>query len=101
MKPPISAFPKCYIEQIAAQRSMTVFDWIEMAKALDADGLEMYDGFFTSLEPGYLDSIGDAIGDAGFIMPMLCCSPDFTNPAADSRKREIDRHANLIAVTQR
>ena len=29
---------------------MSVFDWIEMARSLDADGLEMYDGFFTSLE---------------------------------------------------
>src|SRR4051812_44840833 len=30
MMPQISAFPKCYIEQIAAERSMSVFDWIEM-----------------------------------------------------------------------
>jgi sugar phosphate isomerase/epimerase len=101
MKPRISAFPKCYIEQIAAQRSMSVFDWIEMARGLDADGLELYDGFFTSLEPTYLDSVRAAIEDAGFVMPMLCCSPDFTNPDTDSRKREIDRHANLIAVTHR
>src|SRR5262245_25014000 len=101
MKPRISAFPKCYIEQIAAQRSMTVFDWIEMAQALDADGMEMYDGFFTSLEPGYLDTVRDSLEAAGFVMPMLCCSPDFTTPNADSRKREIDRHANLIAVTHR
>ena len=52
----IAAFPKCYIDQIAGDRSMSVFDWIEMARSLDADGLEMYDGFFTSLEPSYLDS---------------------------------------------
>src|SRR3954469_20470229 len=95
----ISAFPKCYIDDIAAKRSMTVFDWIDRAKTLDADGLEMYDGFFTSLEPTYLDTVREAIEAAGFVMPMLCCSPDFTNPDADSRKREIDREANLIAVT--
>ena len=57
----ISAFPKCYIDQIAGDRSMSVFDWIEMARSLDADGLEMYDGFFTSLEPAYLDRVGEAI----------------------------------------
>ena len=101
MQPKISAFPKCYIEQIAAQRSMSVFDWIGMATALDADGLEMYDGFFTTLEPGYLDSVRESIEAAGFVMPMLCCSPDFTNPDADARRREIDREANLIAVTHR
>ena len=76
----LSAFPKCYLDQIAGDRTMTVFDWIEQAETLDADGLEMYDGFFTSLEPDYLDRVGEAIRAAGFAMPMLCCSPDFTNP---------------------
>jgi sugar phosphate isomerase/epimerase len=97
----LSAFPKCYLDQIAGERSMSVFDWIEMAKSLDADGLEMYEGFFTSLEPGYLDSVGDAIRSAGFEMPMLCCSPDFTNPDADGRKRAVDREAEMVRVTRR
>ncbi|MBY0527972.1 MAG: sugar phosphate isomerase/epimerase [Gemmataceae bacterium] len=97
----ISAFPKCYIDRIAGERSMTVFEWIEMARALDADGLEMYDGFFTSLDGGYLDEVGDAIRQAGFAMPMLCCSPDFTNPDPDGRKRAIEREAEMIRVTRR
>lgn len=80
---------------------MTVFDWIEMAKGLDADGLEMYEGFFVSLEPGYLDSIAGAIRDAGFEMPMLCCSPDFTNPDADARKRAVEGEIEMIEVTRR
>ena len=61
----IAAFPKCFIDQIAGERTMSVFDWIEMARALDADGLEMYDGFFTSLEPSYLDKVANAIADGG------------------------------------
>ncbi|MBP3959382.1 sugar phosphate isomerase/epimerase [Gemmata sp. G18] len=97
----ISAFPKCYLEAIAGERSMTVFEWIEMAKALDCDGLEMYEGFFTSLEPGYLDSVGDAIRATGRVMPMLCCSPDFTNPDADARKRAIDKEVEMVRVTRR
>lgn len=97
----LSAFPKCYIVQIAGVRSMSVFDWIEMAQALDADGLEMYDGFFTSLDDGYLDRIGDAIRSAGFAMPMLCCSPDFTHPVADERKRAVEREAGLVRIARR
>ncbi|MFO0824584.1 MAG: sugar phosphate isomerase/epimerase family protein [Gemmataceae bacterium] len=97
----LSAFPKCYLDKIAGERSMSVFDWIEQAKQLDADGLEMYEGFFTSLEPGYLDSVGDAIRNAGFAMPMLCCSPDFTNPDADARKRAIDHEIEMVRVTRR
>jgi sugar phosphate isomerase/epimerase len=98
---PIAAFPKCYIDQIAGERTMSVFKWITMARSLDADGLEMYDGFFTSLEPGYLDQVGEAIHAAGFAMPMLCCSPDFTNPDREARRRAIDHEATLIGVARR
>jgi sugar phosphate isomerase/epimerase len=97
----ISAFPKCYIEQIAGSRTMSVFDWIRMARALDADGLEMFDAFLESLEPAYLDSVGAAIHSAGFAMPMLCCSPDFSNPDADARKRAVEREIQLVGVTRR
>jgi sugar phosphate isomerase/epimerase len=96
----ISAFPKCYLEEIASGR-MSVFDWIEMARQLDADGLEMYEGFFTSFESGYLDCVGEAIQSASFAMPMLCCSPDFTAPYASKRKREIERQAHMIRITRR
>jgi sugar phosphate isomerase/epimerase len=96
----ISAFPKCYLEQIS-NGQMSVFDWIEMAKQLDADGLEMYSGFFTSFEDGYIDCVGDAIRNASFSMPMLCCSPDFTVPDANKRKREIERQVHMIKITKR
>jgi sugar phosphate isomerase/epimerase len=97
----LSAFPKCYLDDIAGRRTLSVFDWIAMARGLDADGLEMYDGFFESLDPAYLDRVGAAIEGAGFAMPMLCCSPDFTNPDPDARKRALDREAELIRATRR
>lgn len=96
----ISAFPKCYLETIS-NGEMTVFQWIEMAKQLDADGLEMYTGFFTSFEDGYIDCVGEAIHNASFSMPMLCCSPDFTAPDPNKRKREIERQARMIRITKR
>ena len=95
----ISAFPKCYLEPIA-RGEMTVFDWIEMARDLDADGLEMYSGFFTSFENSHVERVRDAIAAAGRVVPMFCCSPDFTAPTADARKREIERQAKMIAVTR-
>ena len=97
----ISAFPKCYLDEIAGRRTMSVFDWVEAARSLDADGLEMYDGFFTSIDDAYLDRVGEAIASAGFAMPMLCCSPDFTNPDSDARKRAVDREAAMVRVTRR
>ena len=97
----LAAFPKCYIDQIAGSRTMSVFEWIDMARSLDADGLEMYDGFFTSLDDAYIDRVGATIRQAGFAMPMLCCSPDFTNPDAHARQRAVERETELIAVARR
>ncbi len=96
----IAAFPKCYLEDIAGERTMSVFDWIDMARTLDADGLEMYEGFFTSLDDKYLCSVRDAIADAGFEMPMLCCSPNFTHPDPDERKRAVEHEATMIRATK-
>ena len=96
----ISAFPKCYLDAIAGDCTMTVFEWIEMAKSLPAEGLEMYEGFFTSLDDAYILQVRDAIAEAGFEMPMLCCSPDFTHPDPDERKRAVEHEAKMIRVTR-
>ncbi|MCW2722372.1 sugar phosphate isomerase/epimerase [Pseudonocardia sp.] len=96
----IAAFPKCYLDQISVARTMTVFDWIEDARSLGADGLELYEGFFTSLDSGYIATIADALDNAGFEMPMLCCSPDFTHPDADARKRALEREAAMMQVAR-
>jgi sugar phosphate isomerase/epimerase len=95
----ISAFPKCYLEDIA-NRKMSLFDWIEMAKTLDADGLELYDQFLTSFDRDYLEQVTETLGRAGFAMPMMCCSPDFTAPDADKRKREIEKEVERIRITR-
>ena len=57
----IAAFPKCYLDAICVDRTMDVFQWIDMADALEVEGLELYEGFFASLDRGYLESIGDAL----------------------------------------
>ncbi len=100
-RPKISAFPKCYLDAISQERSMSVFDWIAQAKTLDADGLEMYEGFFTSLDDAYLDEVRSAIQEAGFEMPMLCCSPDFTAPNSDDRQRAIEYQQQMVRVAHR
>ena len=97
----IAAFPKCYLDEIFLHRTMSVFDWIEQARELGPEGLEMYEGFFWSLDDAYVDSIGEAIEAAGFAMPMLCCSPDFTDPDRAARQRAVEREAQMISITRR
>jgi sugar phosphate isomerase/epimerase len=97
----IAAFPKCYIDDIAVRHTMTIFDWIKMVPALGAEGLELYEGFLASRDDAYLDRVSEAISAGGFAMPMMCCSPDFTNPDPDGRKRALDHEAEMIRVTRR
>jgi len=96
----ISAFPKCYLDAICKDHTMTVFDWIELSKTLGAEGLEMYDAFFPSLDDSYIDRVADAIQRAGYAMPMLCVSPNFTQPDSSDRQREVERQVELIRVTR-
>jgi sugar phosphate isomerase/epimerase len=95
----IAAFPKCYLEMIPQQ--MSIFEWIEMSQALGAEGLEMYERFFTSLDNAHIDQVGEAIASTGRAMPMLCCSPDFTNPDPDGRKRALEFEVEMIRITRR
>jgi sugar phosphate isomerase/epimerase len=95
----IAAFPKCFEYDIGLHHTMSVFDWIKMAGAeLDVEGLEMYDRFLTRLDRAYLLQVAEAVHDAGFVVPMFICSPDFTHPDADERKKALDYEAKMIEV---
>jgi sugar phosphate isomerase/epimerase len=97
----IAAFPKCYEYDIGLHHTMSVFDWITMAGAgLEVDGLEMYDRFLTSLDRSYLQRVAEAVHEAGFVIPMFLCSPDFTHPEADERKKALDYETRMIEVAR-
>lgn len=95
----IAAYPKCFEYEIGLHRTMTVFDWISMAKGrLDIEGLEMYDRFFASLDQDYLLRVKESANEAGFVIPMMICSPDFTPPNTEERRRAIEYQSKMIEV---
>src|SRR3569833_807903 len=91
------------MDELCVDRSMSVFDWIDLAerelKPAGVTGLEMYTGFLTSYEPDYLATVQEALTRAGFIMPMLCASPDFTSPDPEHRRAEIEKERQMIDVS--
>ncbi len=99
----LAAFPKCFMDDLCVHRTMTVFDWIALAekelKSAGVTGLEMYSGYFESFEPDYLASVKQALNDAGFEMPMLCVSPDFTHPDSAFRQAEIEKERRMIDLS--
>ena len=56
----------------------------------------MYVGFFPTWEDAFVDSVAEAAHDAGFVIPMLCCSPDFTNPDSATIASAIEKEADMI-----
>jgi sugar phosphate isomerase/epimerase len=98
MKPKLAAFPKCYIDDLCVHQTMTLFDWIEMASTLGVDGLEFYSGFLKD-EPAFLEAVKDRLKKHGLQMPMLCCSPDFTQPNPELLNAEIEREKRMIELT--
>ena len=80
----IAAFPKCFMDELCVTRTMSLFQWIDMAATLGVDGLEMYPGFFASFEDDYLVQVRTALQHHHLLMPMLCASPDFTQPSPEA-----------------
>ena len=96
--PALAAFPKGFFTALVEGR-MSLFEWLELAGQLDLDGVELYPRFFASLDPAYLRQVGQALTDQGLQMPMLCNSPDFTQPDAADRAREVDATRRMIGLT--
>jgi sugar phosphate isomerase/epimerase len=61
----------------------------------------LYEGFLLTLDPAYLDSVGEALQAGKFAMPMLCCSPDFTSPDSDYRKAQVYHECEMIRVARK
>ena len=97
--PRLSVFPKCYMDALCVTRTMTLFEWIELAASLGVDGVEMYPGFFESFEPAYVERVRRQLDLAGLEAPMMCASPDFTQPEAEARQAEVEREKRMIDVT--
>ena len=98
MKPKIAVFPKCYMDQLCVQHTMTLGEWIEIAATLEVDGVEFYSGFIEDNE-GFLKDAKASLERHRLQMPMLCCSPDFTQTDPDRLQEEIDREIRMIEIT--
>jgi sugar phosphate isomerase/epimerase len=98
VKPSLAAFPKCFMDQLCIHHTMSVVEWIELAATLGVDGLEFYSGFLRD-EPAFLDSAKNALESHRLAMPMLCCSPDFTQPDPLLLQAEVEREKRMIELT--
>jgi sugar phosphate isomerase/epimerase len=98
LKPRLAAFPKCFMDELCVHKTMTVLQWIELAATLGVEGLEFYSGFLQD-DAAFLDKVKSALEQHRLEMPMLCCSPDFTQPDPALLQQEIEREKRMIEIT--
>jgi len=97
--PRLAAFPKAFMQALCKDGTMTVSEWIELAVQLDIEGLEWYAGFLEMEKESSWPIFRKQVEDHGKVIPMMCCSPDFTHPDADFRAKEIAKQKRWIDMT--
>jgi len=78
---------------------MTVSEWITLAAGLDVDGVEWYAGFLEMADERNWSRFREEVESHGMVIPMMCCSPDFTHPDPSFREAEIAKQKRWIEMT--
>ena len=97
--PKLAVFPKAYMQALCKDGSMKVTEWIQLASTLDVQGLEWYAGFLEMQDEKNWERFRREVENTGKVIPMMCCSPDFTHPDATFRSNEIAKQKRWIDMT--
>lgn len=96
--PKLAAFPKAFMRALVRDGTMKLRDWVELAAPLQLDGLEYYSGFLELADPKNWATARREVESRGMVIPMLCCSPDFSVPDPVARQAEIDQEKMWIRM---
>lgn len=97
--PQLAVFPKAFMKALCQEGTLRLSEWIDLAAKLDVDGLEWYAGFLEMREQANWSTFRRQVEDHGKVIPMMCCSPDFTHPEASFRAQQVDRQKHWIDMT--
>lgn len=97
--PKLAVFPKAFMQELCKDGTMKVSEWIDLAVELEVDGLEWYAGFLEMADTANWSAFRKEVEGHGKVIPMLCCSPDFTHPDTAFREKEIEKQKGWIKMT--
>jgi sugar phosphate isomerase/epimerase len=97
--PRLAVFPKAFMQALCKDGTMKLKEWIDLAVKLDIEGLEWYAGFLEMTDKNNWQIFRSMVNDHGKLIPMLCCSPDFTHPDKTFRENEIQKQKSWIDMT--
>ena len=96
---PLASFPKCFLDALCVERTMTVDQWVDLALTFDVDGLEFYWGFIPPDNHKEWERLRKKGESQRRSIPMMCYSSDFTKPTEVERRQEIELQKNAIRAT--
>ncbi|MEZ5276509.1 MAG: sugar phosphate isomerase/epimerase family protein [Opitutaceae bacterium] len=98
---PLAAFPKCFLNALVVEKTMTNEDWIDLAAdQLDIDGLEFYWPTIPADTAGQ-EALRTRVAARGLSAPMMCYSPDFISTDPTRRQAEIGKQKEAIRGSAR
>ena len=89
-------FPKAFMTSLCKTGDMRLSEWIDLAAELPLDGLEWYAGFLEMEDRSQWEPMRKHVESKGMVIPMVCCSPDFTHPDAAYREAQIEKEKGWI-----
>jgi len=96
--PKLAAFPKAFMRPLCKDGTMTLREWVDLAAPLGLDGLEYYSGMLELADSARWADARRTVEERGLVIPMLCCSPDFSHPDAEFRRVEIEKEKHWIRM---
>lgn len=96
--PKLAVFPKAFMRALCKDGTMTLRQWVDLAAPLGVDGLEYYSGMLELADPQRWPEARREVESRGMVIPMLCCSPDFSIPDPAGRQAEIEKEKNWIRM---
>jgi len=89
---PVALFPRFL------RGEMGIPSWASLGKDCGLDGIDLSTHFFTNHSPAQLLPIRKAVEESGIGIAMVAAYPDFSNPCALQRERELAYLARDIAL---
>ena len=87
----LSCIPICFFNDLINTRTMSLGDWVQMARELDLDGIEMYKPYLSEdqRDKDSMFHISDMIHSAGMEVSMFTSYADFSQPELTEREHQI------------
>lgn len=86
------------MRQLCKDGTMTLREWVDLSAPLQLDGLEYYSGMLELADPANWPAARREVESRGMVIPMLCCSPDFSQPDPELRRQEIEKEKTWIRM---